>query len=278
LRSPHLPFAHRARSIPAQHGVPILCLHDNKGGEFTDNKWEAYMAEHGTCREHMVKATAQQNCVAERRNRTNEEHIIAMLNGAKLPLRFWGEALLYYNRVLNMSPSSAISDKTTPYELVHGRKPDYPMLCVFGCCAWAHVGKKERKHLENHPKPCVFLGLSEDFEGWKLWDPLTQGNHGGVIVSRDVIWSESEFPGASCVATDPITPRFGQALRPGKLEPTLEEGEDFSVPPASEGALPLVIGAQVDSRGDSNSSSSFASSSPCSSPEPTPKASPVPDA
>jgi hypothetical protein len=43
-----------------------------------------------------------------------------------------------------MSPSSAIPDKTTPCKRVHGRKPDYSMLRVFGCHAWAHVGKKER--------------------------------------------------------------------------------------------------------------------------------------
>jgi hypothetical protein len=173
--------------VEKQYGKPILCLHDDKGGEFIGNKWEAYMAEHGIRREHTVKATAQQNGVAERRNRTNEEHIIAMLNGAGLPSCFWGEALSYYNRVLNMSPSSAIPDKTTPYELVHGRKPDYSMLRVFGCRAWAHVGKKERKHLEKHAKPCVFLGLPNDFKCWKLWDPHAQHNRGGIIVSHHII-------------------------------------------------------------------------------------------
>jgi hypothetical protein len=101
-------------------------------------------------------------------------------------------------------------------KLVHGRKPDYSMFRVFGCRAWAHVHKKERKHLENHAKPCVFLGLPDNFKGWKLRDPLAQGNRGGIIVSRDVIWNESEFPGTSRVATDPIPPRFGRALRPGE--------------------------------------------------------------
>jgi hypothetical protein len=110
----------------------------------------------------------QQGGVAERRNRTLEEHIIAMLNGARLPIRFWGEALYTYSCLLNMTPSSAIPRDTTPYEMVHKRKPDYSTLCVFGCRAWAHVRCKKRRSLEPHTKPCVFLGVPDDFKGWKL--------------------------------------------------------------------------------------------------------------
>jgi hypothetical protein len=39
----------------------------------------------------------------------------------------------------------------------------------------------------------VFLGVPDDFKGWKLWDPSAQGGRGGVIISRDVIWNEEEF-------------------------------------------------------------------------------------
>jgi hypothetical protein len=116
-----------------------------------------------------------------------------MLNEAKLPKSFWGKALATANKVLNMLPSAALPPDTTPYEIIEKRKPDYAPLRVFGCRAFAHVGKDKRKSLDSHTTPCVFLGYPEDYRGWKLWDPRAKR----VIISRDVIWNEEEMPGNS---------------------------------------------------------------------------------
>jgi hypothetical protein len=181
--------------VEKQFNKSILCLHDDKGGEFIGIKWDAFFGQHGIRREHTVKALPQQNGVAERLNRTLEELLVATLNGARLPARFWGEGLNYLRHIIVCSPSSSIPAGTTPYEMVHKRKPDYSPLRVFGCRAWAHIQRKERKSLQDHAKPCVFLGCPEDFKGWKLWDPSANGGRGGIIVSRDVVWNEDEFPG-----------------------------------------------------------------------------------
>jgi transposase InsO family protein len=105
--------------VELQFGAKIACLHDDKGGEYIGHLWDAFFAEHGIRREHTVEGMSQQGGVAERRNCTLEEHVIAMLNGARLPTRFWGEALYTYGRLLNMTPSSAIPPNTTPYERGH---------------------------------------------------------------------------------------------------------------------------------------------------------------
>jgi hypothetical protein len=110
-----------------------------------------YLAQHGIRRGHTVKASPQQNGVAERLNRTLEELLVAMLNGARLPARFWGEGLSYLRHVIVRSPSSSIPAGTTPYEEVHKRKPDYSPLRVFGCRAWAHIQRKERKASRSTP-------------------------------------------------------------------------------------------------------------------------------
>jgi hypothetical protein len=59
------------------------------------SQWDAFFAQHGIRHEHMVKASSQQNGVAERLNRTIEELLVAMLNGARLPARFWGGSRLH---------------------------------------------------------------------------------------------------------------------------------------------------------------------------------------
>jgi hypothetical protein len=186
---------------------------------------------------------SQQGGVAERRNRTLEEHVVAMLNGARLPTRFWGEALYTYGRLLNMTPLSAIPPDTTPYEMAHKRKPDYSTLRVFGCRAWAHVCRKKRKSLEPHAKPCVFLDVPDNFKGWKLWDPSAQGGRGGVIISRDVIWNKEEFPGLSKDAHDPIPAHFGRinAETPAAAKPSTPASEESAEDSDEQegGTLPL---------------------------------------
>jgi hypothetical protein len=185
----------------------------------------------------------QQGSVAERRNRTLEEHIITMLNGARLPIRFWGKALYTYGRLLNMTPSSAILPDTTPYKMAHKRKPNYSMLRVFGCCAWAHVCRKKQRSLEPHAKPCVFLGVPDNFKGWKLWDPSAQGGHGGVIILRNVIWNKEEFPGLSKDAHNPIPAHFSRidAKTPTAAKPSMPASEESAEDSDEQegGTLPL---------------------------------------
>jgi transposase InsO family protein len=253
--------------VEKQFDKSILCLHDDKGGEFIGIKWNAFFAQHGIRREHTVKASPQQNGVAERLNRTLEELLVAM------PARFWDEGLNYLRHVIVRSPSSSIPAGTTPYEMVHKRKPDYSPLRVFGCCAWAHIQRKERKSLQDHAKPCVFLGCPEDFKGWKLWDPSANGGRGGTIVSCDVVWNEDEFPSLSRVAHDAIPERFGRPAEPGDPErsPDDEEvcdstdSEGVAIPPPFEPAAPPS---------DSDSSSSSSRSSSTASPTPSPPRTP----
>jgi hypothetical protein len=71
--------------VELQYSVSIECLHDNKGSEYISHIWDTYFAETGIRCEHTVEGMLQQGGVAERRNCTLEEHIVAMLNGACLP-------------------------------------------------------------------------------------------------------------------------------------------------------------------------------------------------
>jgi hypothetical protein len=172
-----------------------------------------------------------------------EEHVVAMLNSARLPICFWGKALYTYGRLLNMTPSSAILPNTTPYKMVHKRKPNYSTLCIFGCRTWAHICCRKQKSLEPHTKPCMFLGIPDNFKGWKLWDPSAQGSRSGVIILHNVIWNKEEFPGLSKDAHNSIPAHFGciEAKMPAAVEPSMpaskESAEDSDE--QEEGMLPL---------------------------------------
>jgi transposase InsO family protein len=146
--------------VEKQTGKQIISLHDNKGGEFIGNEWDAFMQAQGIKREHTVQATPQQNGVAERKNCTLAERITAMLNEAKLPVSFCGETLQTANLLLDISPSRSVPVGKTPFELWHGRKPLYSNLRVFGCRVYTHIGRNKRNSLEFQGAALPVLGLS----------------------------------------------------------------------------------------------------------------------
>jgi hypothetical protein len=143
-----------------------------------------------------------------------------------------------YSHLLNMIPSTAIPAGTTLFEMVNKRKLDYSTLRVFGCHTWAHVHCKKCCSLKPHAKPCVFLGIPDNFNRWKLWDPSVQGGRSGVIMSRDVIWNESKFPSLSKDAHNPIAVHFGctDVNKPFLDAPHFKEIDDCN---KLEGAQPL---------------------------------------
>jgi hypothetical protein len=187
---------------------------------------------------------------------------------ARLPVRFWGEGLSYLRHVIVRSPSSSIPTDTTPYEMAHKRKPDYSPLLVVGCRACVHIQRKERKSLQDHAKPCVFLGCPENIKGWKLWDLSANGGRGGVIVPCDIVWIEDTFLGTPRFAHDAIPERFGRPAEPGDAKPSLDE-QEVSDSTESEGVgtpLPCELAAPPS---DSDSSSSSLRSSSTASPTPS---------
>jgi hypothetical protein len=58
---------------------------------------------------------------------------------------------------------------------------------VFGCEAYAHVPKDERKKLESKARKCILLGYGTETTGYRLYDP----NRARVFHSRDVQCNES---------------------------------------------------------------------------------------
>ena len=114
-----------------------------------------------------------------------------MLADSKLPHRFWAEALSTAVYLRSQSPTKAL-EGITPFEAWHGSKPDVSALRIFGCCAYAHVPKTERRKLDLKTRKCVLLGYGNQQKGYRLYDATREK----VIYSRDVVFNESSsMPG-----------------------------------------------------------------------------------
>ena len=215
--------------VENQLGCSIKMLRDDKGGEYVSHKFDQLTWEAGISRQRTAPGTPQQNGVAERFNRTAEERITAMLADAGLPLQFWGEAVNAYMEVHNVCPTSAVPD-ATPHQRFLKVLPDISHFRRFGCPAFVHVPKKERKHLHSHTRKCVMVGYQPGTKAWRFWDPALRK----IIISRDAVFLEQQAQGGKQDSV-PTPPK-----PPSSPLPTVASSDDDDEPVSKVHPIPIV--------------------------------------
>ena len=73
--------------------MKVKCLRSDNRGEYIDGRFSEYCAAQGIRIEKTIPETPQQNGVAERMNRTLNEHARSMRLHAGLLKTFWADAV-----------------------------------------------------------------------------------------------------------------------------------------------------------------------------------------
>ena len=110
----------------------MKCLSSDRGGEYLSDEFSAYLKAAGTIRKLTVHDTPEHNGVSERLNRTIMENVRAMLHDSGLPKFLWAEAVAHAVYLKNRTWTRTLGD-TTPFEILHGRKPNLGNLHPWGC-------------------------------------------------------------------------------------------------------------------------------------------------
>jgi hypothetical protein len=110
-----------------------------------------------------------------------------MMKRKNLSNAFWAEAISTAVYLKNRSPTRCL-DNITNFEALYGSKPAVHNLKVFGCKAFAHIPKENRKKLDAKAIKCIFIGYYSEFKAYKLFDVSTHK----VFASRDVLFHEQE--------------------------------------------------------------------------------------
>lgn len=121
--------------LETQFGARIKVLRSDRGGEYTSDEFQAYLKSRGTETRLTVHDTPQHNGVAERRNRTILERVRTLLHSSHLPRNLWAEAANHVVWVMNRTGTRALK-KTTPYGILHRRKPNLEGLPEWGSMVW----------------------------------------------------------------------------------------------------------------------------------------------
>eukprot|EP00794_Sanderia_malayensis_P003565 gene3565-biopygen3052 len=172
-------------------GKKIKVFRSDNGGEYSSRAFDEFLASKGIVKQRSIPRTPQQNGVAERMNRTIQESARSMLHDAELPYIFWAEAVATAVILRNRSPIVSV-ENMTPYESFNGRKPDVSHFKVFGCDAYMHIAKEERRKWDPKSKKCVFIGYSLHSKGYRLKKTNDQHAETPVISQPDVCIDNSE--------------------------------------------------------------------------------------
>ena len=107
---------------------------------------------------------------------------------AALSLDLWGHCVLAATHLINKLPIVVLAN-LIPYEVLLGHKPDYSMLRVFSCLAFAAKPKRTKDKMGLKGVPYVFLCHPQSQKGYKLLNLLTKH----IFVSRYVTFEEHIF-------------------------------------------------------------------------------------
>ena len=111
----------------------VKSFQSDDGGEFISSSFVAALDTAGISHRLSAPYMHQQNGVAERIIRTIEGRLLAMLHLAGLPQTYWGEAALTAAYLHNRTESRVLPPGRTPYEMLHGQRPNLSHLQVWGC-------------------------------------------------------------------------------------------------------------------------------------------------
>ena len=112
-----------------------------------------------------------------------------MLFHAGVPKRFWVKAFSTATWLINRLPSAILAMKSL-IEKLTGKKHDYSSLRVFGSRCFPCLRRITQNKFDPKSLPCVFLGYSEFYKGYRCFHPPTRK----VYLSGDVVFNEKTFP------------------------------------------------------------------------------------
>ncbi|CAI7737559.1 unnamed protein product [Closterium sp. NIES-54] len=176
--------AHLQRRESFGTEFPVLCLHSDRGGEFSSACLGAFCRAQGIRQTFTLPASPQQNGIAERRIGMVMDVARTSMIHAAAPHFLWSFAVQYAVQQLNLQPRVSLPE-TSPTLRWTEKVGDASAFRVWG--SQAFVRDLSADKLSPRAVPCVFLGFPPDAPGWQFYHPTSRR----VLSSKDVTFDES---------------------------------------------------------------------------------------
>lgn len=175
---------HFINLVETQFGKRVKMVRSDNGPEF---KCAQFYSSKGILQQTSCITTPQQNGIVERKHRYLLNMARALLFQSHLPKEFWGDAILTAAYLINMTPTPLLQGRT-PFETLFQKEPNYSQLRVFGCRCFVSTHPLRPSKFDPHSDECIFIGYPHGQKGYRVYSLRK------VLVSRDVIFFETEFP------------------------------------------------------------------------------------
>ena len=146
-------FANMVKTIFSK---TIKVFRSDNAREHTQHAFEHILYSHLTVHQFSCPGTSQQNGRAERKIRHILDTVRALLLSSKVPVPFWGEAVLTATHAINRIPNPTISNQT-PYERRFGSSPNYQHLQSFGSACFVLLQPHEYNKLKPRSHLCFLF-------------------------------------------------------------------------------------------------------------------------
>ncbi|CAI7768356.1 unnamed protein product [Closterium sp. NIES-53] len=163
---------------------PVLCLHSDRGGEFSSDLLRAFYRAEGIRQTFTLPASPQQNGIAEHRIGMVMDVARTSMIHAAAPHFLWPFAVLYAAHQINLQPRASLPE-TSPTLRWTGKVGDATAFRVWGSRAFVRDLSADK--LSPRAVPCVFLGFPPDAPGWQFYHPTSRR----VLSCQDVTFDES---------------------------------------------------------------------------------------
>ncbi|CAI7922624.1 unnamed protein product, partial [Closterium sp. NIES-54] len=164
--------------------LPVLCLHSDRGGEFSSNLLRDFCRGEGILQSFTLPDSPQQNGIAERRIGLVMEVARTSMIHSAAPHFLWPFAVQYAAHQLKLWPYVSLAE-TSPTLRWTGEVGDASVFWVWGSRAFVHDPSADK--LSTRAVPCIFLGFVLDVPGWQFYHPTSRR----VLPSQDVTFDES---------------------------------------------------------------------------------------
>ena len=165
----------------------FMTIRSDNGNEFIETKTSEFLRENGI--NHDRAPPHYHVHAIERLNRTLQEMTRSMLVHAKLPAKYWAEALNAATYTLNRLPCKPFQKDRTRYEAYFGIKPDVSHMRTFGAYCWVRNYDIDLRIWDDRAERRRFLGYPKDSTlSWRVGNLRTDV----VTHSANVIFDEAE--------------------------------------------------------------------------------------
>ena len=175
--------------VSNQFHTSVKNIRTDNGTLFINVNCQKLFSSFGIIHQRSVSYSPQQNVRVERKHQHLLQVARALMFHSKLPIQFWGHAILMATYLINILPTQ-ILDWNTPYSKLYGKNPSYSNLKVFGCLCFATNTIPHKKKFEARATMCCFIGYNFCQKAYKLYDLQEKK----IIMSRNMVFYESIFP------------------------------------------------------------------------------------